>query len=251
MKTKLVRKAAGRFLMSLAATYAAYNFVIRPWHLKWGARGMEAREPLPGDELVEHPRLVSTRAITINAPAGDVWPWLAQLGQGRGGFYSYSRLEKMMGADIENADRIIPELQRIGTGDVIHLAPDKPEGQPTAPLMYVSRADPQRSLVLVSRVDLETLQTFDESDPLPGKYAFVSWSFFLQSVDESMTRLIVRTRIYWSPGLSNFILWRVLTEPAHFIMERAMLLGIRKRAEMRAAVEPEAGAPSGEEQRAA
>ena len=251
MKTKLVRKAAVRFLMSIAATYAAYNFVIRPWHLKWGASGMEAREPLPGDELVEHPRLVSTRAITINASVGEVWPWLAQLGQGRGGFYSYSRLERMMGAGIENADRIIPELQQIKTGDVIHLGPEKPDGQQTAPLMYVSRAEPNRSLVLVSRVDLETLQTFDESDPLPEKYAFISWSFFLQPVEESMTRLIVRTRIYWSQGLNNFILWRVLTEPAHFIMERAMLLGIKKRAEMGVAVEPEAGAPPGEEQQAA
>lgn len=251
MKTKLLRKAAGRFLMGMASTYAVYNFVIRPWHLKWGASGMEAREPLPGDELVEHPRLVSTRAITIDAPVGRVWPWLAQLGQGRGGFYSYSRLGNVAGANIENADRIIPELQQIKPGDVIRLAAEKPESRRAAPVMTVSRVESTRSLVLQARADLDTLQPLEESDPLPDRYANVSWSFFLQTVDESMTRLIVRTRFDWSPGAGNFILWRVLTEPSHFIMERGMLLGIKKRAEMMAAVEPETGAPPGEERRAA
>jgi hypothetical protein len=70
--------------------------LVRPWHLRWGATHDEVQRPLPGDELVENPRFVSTRAITINAPAESVWPWLVQLGYGRGGFYSYDWLENLL-----------------------------------------------------------------------------------------------------------------------------------------------------------
>ena len=73
----------------------AYALAIRHWHLRWGATDEEAGKPLPGDDLVPQPGIESTRAITVHAPAGEVWPWLAQIGQDRGGFYSYEWLENL------------------------------------------------------------------------------------------------------------------------------------------------------------
>ena len=86
------REGLARLLRPLAILGAvlpwAYAFVIRPWHLRWGATDEEIGKPLPGDELVSNPAIESTRAITVNAPVEEVWPWLAQIGQDRGGFYS-------------------------------------------------------------------------------------------------------------------------------------------------------------------
>jgi hypothetical protein len=83
--------------LATAAVAASYAFLIRPWHLHWGATDEEVKEPLPGDEVVSHPRLEATHAITIDAPASDIWPWLVQMGQNRGGFYSYTWLENLVG----------------------------------------------------------------------------------------------------------------------------------------------------------
>ena len=90
-----------------AGALAAYVFLIRPWHLKWGATEEELKMPLPGDELVKHPKLNATHAITINAPVAEVWPWLVQVGQKRGGFYSYTWLENLVGCEMSNADQIV------------------------------------------------------------------------------------------------------------------------------------------------
>lgn len=78
---------------------------------------------MPGDELIPSSATASTRAITIDAPPGEVWPWLAQIGQGRGGFYSFDALENLLRCAIHSADRIIPEFQRVSAGDLIRLAP--------------------------------------------------------------------------------------------------------------------------------
>ena len=72
---------------------------------------------MPGDELVAHPVLGYTRAITINAPADRVWPWLVQMGQGRGGLYSFDGLENLVGCDIHSTDRILPAAQQLAVGD--------------------------------------------------------------------------------------------------------------------------------------
>ena len=243
-------RMAGRLVLGAAATYGVYDYLIRPWHLKWGATGMEARQPLPGDELIRRPRLVATRAITINAAPADVWPWLAQLGQGRGGFYSYEWLENLIGAEIRNAGAIIPELQGIEAGEIIRLSPERPAGEKQSPRMMVDRVEPGRALVLRARINTTNWELIDDSSPAPGNYADISWSLFLEPRDEQGTRLIVRTRMDWNSGIRSFVLWRLLTEPAHFVMERGMLLGVKKRAEKIAVSGPEAGMP-GEEPQAA
>jgi hypothetical protein len=96
--------------VAVAATIVS-SPLTRSRYSKWGASADEVEMSLPGDEFVPNPVLVSTRAITIQAPVSSVWPWLVQMGQGRGGLYSYERLENMVGCDMHNADRIIPEHQ--------------------------------------------------------------------------------------------------------------------------------------------
>ena len=115
------RRVVGVTAIGCAA--AACIFLARRWQLRWGATVQESGEPLPGDHLIADPDLTATRAITVGAPAGQVWPWIAQLGQGRGGFYSYDFLENLAGCDIYSADRIVPEWQDAGVGDEIKLAP--------------------------------------------------------------------------------------------------------------------------------
>ena len=111
------RVIAGAALAAAGAgTLAAYALAVRPWHVRWGATDEEVNERLPGDELVRHPNVEATHAVTIKAPAEEVWPWLVQIGQDKGGFYSYSWLENLAGCRLRNADRIVPEFQRLKVG---------------------------------------------------------------------------------------------------------------------------------------
>ena len=188
-----------------AAAAAAYVCAIRPWHLRWGATDEELNQPLIGDDLAPNPKLRADHAITINAPAADVWPWLVQMGQNRGGFYSYTWLENLVGCQMQNADDIVPEWQNLQVGDKVWL-------HPKAPPVEVAALEPGRAIVLKP------------------------WgAFVLHPIDENKTRLIVRSQGDYEPDLGNavcnFLLWRVFYEPAHFIMERKMLLGIKARAE--------------------
>ena len=105
------------------ATVAAGAFAAR-WHRTWGATDDEAYEELPGDELVLDPEHQTTRAITIDCPPSEVWPWLVQMGQGRGGLYTYEWIENAIGAHIHNLDRIDPDLQDLRAGDSIRLTPE-------------------------------------------------------------------------------------------------------------------------------
>src|SRR5690625_253711 len=103
----------------LVAGLAAARLVQR----EWGATDDEVAAELPGDRILGQADLTATRAVAIQAPAEDVWPWVAQLGQGRGGFYSYDGLQSLLGLDIRNADDVVPEWQDIAVGDRVRLAP--------------------------------------------------------------------------------------------------------------------------------
>jgi hypothetical protein len=107
----------GIVLLVLAVALLAYTFLVRPWHLRWGATNEEINVSLPGDPWIPAGAKVSTRAITIGAPVSAVWPWVAQLGQERGGFYTYDWLENLFLANMRNADRLLPEAQRLQVGD--------------------------------------------------------------------------------------------------------------------------------------
>lgn len=207
------RRRPSRLTTGLAAAGTAavlYRWALRPWQRTWGASRAEARRPLPGDAITPRADYETTRAITIDAPADMVWPWLVQLGQGRGGFYSHDWLENFFGLDIHSSDRIVPEWQDVELGDPVRMAP--PDRFDGAARMEIALIEPGRALVLRS------------PEEAPDNQA-ASWAFVLDPVDDSTTRLIVRTRMMTTPAM------RVLLDPAHFLMERKMLHGIKQRAE--------------------
>lgn len=116
-KIKLASQKISSFFVFSAAGLAAYWLLVRPWHQKWGATNQEADASFSGDELIPYAPWRTTHAITIQAPIEMVWSWVVQMGQGRGGFYSYDWLENLFGMNIHNADRILPEYQQLKVGD--------------------------------------------------------------------------------------------------------------------------------------
>jgi hypothetical protein len=134
--------------------------VVRPWYMGWGATALEQVRPLPGDALVPGAPEQETRAITVQAPAEQVWPWVAQLGQDRGGFYSYRLLENLVGCDMPNLHHLDPALQQWQVGDKLWMyPPHKLNGAGHATLAVL---EPGRTLVFTTRqigTPLALLQT--------------------------------------------------------------------------------------------
>jgi len=204
---------AGWGIGMVALVYAAVVMVMRPVFLQWGTTPEERRIALAGDDV--HPRDATYRidhAITVHAPASATWPWLMQLGQDRGGFYSYDWLERSFGVRIKNADRINPEWQHRAVGDTVFATQASYLGGRFGALGWrVNALEPERV------IGLENWGTF-----------------VLAPLDSSSTRLIVRTRGAGGSTVLGFMFAPVnvfVFEPAHFIMEQAMLRGIRDRAE--------------------
>jgi hypothetical protein len=212
----------GRWLFAGVAGAAAYTLFVRPWHLHWGATDEEVKCPLPGDNFVALPRIAATHAVTIHVPAAEVWPWLVQIGRGRGGFYSYTWIENLMGLDIHNEDRIVPAFQELRVGDVIPF-------DATGFGVPVAILEPTRTLVLHG--DTRTAPAGEAPVVKPGEFLSVSWGFYLEAIEPQTTRLIERFRADFSPTLPNTLFYRGFLEPGAFIMERRMLLGIKERAE--------------------
>ena len=98
---------------------------------------------LPGDELLEDPDVVTTRAIGIDAPPSSIWPWIVQMGPGRAGAYTYDWIENLAGLDMHSADELLPQFQEISVGDGWKLGVK-------GPLLEVARLDPESALVLRS-----------------------------------------------------------------------------------------------------
>ncbi|WP_435345788.1 hypothetical protein [Haloarchaeobius sp. HRN-SO-5] len=209
---------SGRTSSVWAATVAVcmvltvYHLLIRPWHRTWGASEDEVSRQLPGDEMVPEPGDETTRAVTVEAPSEAVWSWVVQLGQGRGGFYSYTWLENAVGADIHNVDRIVPELQDLEEGDSIRMVREDYWLQSPLTSMTVEYVDRGRTLVL---------QGHDGG----------TWTFHLEPMDEATTRFIVRGRKPETRTAIGYVARYLAYELPHFVMERGMMLGIKDRAE--------------------
>jgi hypothetical protein len=187
-----------------------YTLIVRPWYSKWGTTKDELTMIMPGDEIIVNPVWDYTQAITIHAPAAEIWQWLVQIGQGRGGFYSFELLENLIGCDIQNTDRIMPEFQHLTIGDSIKLHPEAP-GIP---------------VVLVDSAKAIVMGGSDESQLNAS-----SWSFLLQGLDVSNSRLIARFRSSYSPTLGNILLQRIFVQPTSLFMQKRMMIGIKQRAE--------------------
>lgn len=209
-KKALTMGIAIKSLGSLAGAAAAIA-VLRQRALHWGATKQERLQALPGDKQLPTVDLSSTRAVTIDAAPEKVWPWIAQLGQGRGGFYSYDWLENLVvRADIHNADHVVPRWQHLSVGDEVRLAPEVP--------LTVAELEPGAALVLRGSVPI--------GQGVPP-YAF-TWAFVLVP-QGAATRLVVRERYQYTGRWAASIV-----QPAALVsclMSPKMLRTIKNRAE--------------------
>ena len=202
-------KIAAYVLGSLVVLVLAYWFLARPWYARWGATVDELAMQLPGDAIVPDANMVSTRAVTVHAPAAQIYPWLVQIGQGRGGMYSYEWIENLIGCDMHNVYQIVPDLQNVQAGQIIRMGP---EGYP----MYRVDSFAAGRYFVVRPGDPKT------HEPGPG-----SWAMVLNERPDGTTRMILRQRMRVDPGIGNFVLWRVLVDPITFVMEQKMMRSIR------------------------
>jgi hypothetical protein len=194
-----------RGLAITGASAIATYVILRPRLLNWGATASEIDRQLAGDEWVKEPSYVSTRAVTIRARPSEVWPWLAQMGYGRGGLYSYDWLDRLFGyLDGPSAEQVLPEYQDLKAGDTIPLG--------KGPDWLVVEVEPERTLVL---------------EPIAG---VVTWAFVVAPIDASSTRLVTRVRFRVEPTMKDRLAMAAI-DPAAFFMTRKMLLGIKRRAE--------------------
>ena len=201
---------------AIVVPFVAAHALLR-WYTRRGARDDERNAGLPGDEIVPRPETDYTMAITIRAVASAIWPWLVQMGQGRGGFYTHEWVENLLGANIHNVDRIVTAWQQLEVGDTVRLTPNPYFGQP-GQFMTVAEMQPDRALVF--------------RQTLPNG-STASWAFLLLPQDEGTTRLIMRRR-----GGRPTLFDRVMS-PGYAFMDRGMLYGLRKRVEAAAVRGPE------------
>jgi hypothetical protein len=199
------------------AAYALGVLAARPWMDRWGSTAAERALPLAGDELVPDAEQ-QTHAITVDASPEAVWPWLVQMGQGRAGFYSHDRLERLVGADIRNAEEIHPEWQQLAVGDLVRTYRPVPRFEPLGWLVAA----------------IETPRVLLVHEPERGGVINSSWTFVLQPVG-GRTRLLSRWRFRRRGAVHTAFKWLVF-DPAHFIMETGVLHGLKTRAERQASV---------------
>jgi len=187
-------------LFVLVLFYLAF---FRPWQLRWGATDEEIKRSMPGDDIVEKPSFDATRAVTINAPAEDIYPWIVQMGVNRAGWYSYDLLDNL---GRRSAEVILPEHQNIQVGDLNPMSPDGKQG-----------------LWVKDFRSTEWMLWWD-------KIGDTSWAWGIYSEGESYSRLVTRVRVKYR-WFSPAILFNLIIEFFDIVMMRKCMLGIRRLAE--------------------
>lgn len=188
---------------------AAFLTFWLPYWRRWGATDAGMKRALPGDEIVPKPKGGYTHATTTNAPRKQVWLWVAQIAQERGGFYSYDFLENLVGCNIHSVENIILEYQHDEKSPGLKMHPKM------LPMPIIS-TELERTLAFGGRIDPDTP---------------VSWLFLLEDSGENSTRVITRWEYDHKPGIGCRIGYGIIMEPIACVMQRKMLLGIKKRAE--------------------
>jgi hypothetical protein len=212
---------ARRLSALLALSLSAYGIVVRPRLLRWGGSDEEMRSDFPGADLIPGGTRTATMAVTIDAPPSDVWPWLAQMGCDRAGWYSWDRLDNGGNA---SAGEIRPEWLRIAVGD--RLA-SSPSGRAW---FEVAAVEPERFLALRGTLDFRG-RPFDAAGPRPRCYVDSLWAFRLDARPERRTRLVVSGYASSRPrpltAIGDLVFW----EPAHWIMQTRQFANLRRRVE--------------------
>ena len=201
-----------------------FHPITRSHYRRWGATDEEVQRTLPGDERVPNPNILTTMAVTINAPASETWPWVAQLGQERGGMYSYELLENLARCQMRNTDRVVSEWE-MKVGDQMRMGP---QGYPVHQVVALERG----RWLLMAGADLKT----GIADPLPQPgqttYTNYAWLLHLDERPDGTSRLISRTHLDYAPRVfAAKLMWEVFTDPIGCVMMRKMLLTIKQRAE--------------------
>lgn len=206
----------------------AFHILFHPLLRKrdWQGTNLEEQQHVyPGDELVPEPKVAYTHAVEINAPKQDVWPWVAQIGQGRGGFYSYQWLENLVGCRIYNADQVLPAFQDLENTNGIRL---HPEMDP----LKISHLKVGEYFVLHGATDLSMGAESGQKHTKSKNFLNTTWLFHLSEVGETKTRLISRWRADFPNRLGLRIVYGApLTGSIAHVMDIKMLKGIKKRAE--------------------
>jgi hypothetical protein len=212
---------AGGMLLALATP------MLRRYRSHWGVEEDVAAREYPGDELIPTPQWQWTHGVEIDAPPDEVWPWVAQLGQDRGGFYSYQFLENLAGCDIQNAGRVHPEWGE--------LVPGRSELKlhsriPGIPIVGVESG---RWLLAHGRMELRTGKEAQPAAPREEEFVDVTWLFFIEPLDGGRrSRFISRFRSHHGDALATRLLYGpALVEPVGFVMDRRMLLGVKQHVE--------------------
>jgi hypothetical protein len=187
----------------LFALIIVYLALIRPLQLRWGATDAEIKKSMPGDDIVREPSFNATRAVTIHAPAENIYPWIVQMGVTRAGWYSYDLLDNL---GRPSAETILTEHQTRQVGDVVPMSPDGKQGM----------------RVKDFRKDHWMLWWDNKGDS--------SWVWEIQPDGEIHSRLVTRVRVKYRL-LSLAIAFNLLVEFFDIIMMRKCMLGIKRRAE--------------------
>jgi hypothetical protein len=215
-----VRSPTARDLVLLGGALVVTEVLLVRLGLTSGSTATERARPLPGDEVVPRPHVQTDHAATIEAPPADVWPWLVQMGWGRGGWYTARWVDRLLfPANGPSADVVRPDLQDLAVGDFV------PDGPPETGCGFtVVRLEPPEALVLRSTSHL----------PLRWRRRATldwTWTFVLRPLDGGeRTRFHFRSRWITSPWWLTLAGW-VAVVPADFVMSRSMLDGVRRRAE--------------------
>jgi len=191
-------------ILIIIVQFFVYDIFVKPVITTWGASSEEIIMPMAGDN--QSLTITSTRAILINAPKPEAWKWLIQLGADRGGFYSYTFIERAMGYETRYQDMIKPEFSSIKTGDVIR-----------------GSVDEKRS---ITPYNFKVLYVKPEETFVLDKWG----TFLLKEVNNQQTRLVIRTQETEASNLQLRIA-NYIVVPLHYIMERRTLLGIKARVE--------------------
>ncbi len=225
---KTVRSPGVGILAAIeGAALIVWQLIATPFvgrrRLRWGTVGTEATDSLPGDGLVPEPKWSYTLGIEMDAAPEHVWPWIAQIGQGRGGFYTYQTLENLVGCKIANTTEILPEHQHPAAGDGIRL-------HPTTPPLRLEIVEPPEALVLFgSPADIGAEESWGRS----------TWQFVVKPRPDGGSRLLTRGRYDYGPDWkSRMAFGRFPIEAVSFVMSRKMMLEIKRLAERHASSQP-------------
>lgn len=214
------RVSAATRATSIAAATAGLAAAARPRLRNWGATARERSRMLPGDGIVPGERAVSTMAITIHAPVAAVWPWLAQMGADRAGWYSFDHLDR---GGRPSAAVLEPRWAHVAAGDRLVTVPGRS-------WFDVALAQPPRSLVLRASLDAAG-RPFDPRHGRPRAFVDSRWEFFLEASDGGSTRLLVRSGSAAGPRPLSDVADLLFWQPAHVVMQIRQLQQIKLRAE--------------------